>query len=96
MTFQRCFNQHGCSLLLTGRVKELEVTHQGVDSIESPGPADGDQSGGILGFRTDGTVVGCLLAAKASDCLVKMFRCPMPPKPSASCEASQCQHGCIT
>ncbi len=90
--FGWCFGQHEYLLLLPERMKQFEVPHQGVDGIECLGPADGDQSGGILNLRADGTIVDSLLTAKASDCLINMRQSPMRPKPFASREASECQH----
>ncbi len=67
-------------------------TYQGIDSIESLGPADDDGAGGILGVDFNRTITDGLLVTEGSDRVCRGGACLIASGYCASCAAQCPQH----
>ena len=67
-------------------------TYQGIDSIESLGPADDDGAGDILGVDFDRTIVDTVLVTEVSDRVCRGGTCLIASGYCTSCAAQCPQH----
>lgn len=79
-----------CSVIHGGAT--CKETYQGIDSIESLGPADDDGAGGILGADFDRTIVDGLLVTEGPDQVCRGGTCLIASEYCAPCAAQCPQH----